>query len=76
MRGILALLVVMTIIGSVTATDVSSSESAAPAFFRVKYHTTIGDIVLNITRANAPLGVDRFYNVSTFFFSCGRMINQ
>jgi len=35
----------------------------APAFFRVQFTATCGNIVLNITRAHAPLGVDRFYEL-------------
>jgi peptidyl-prolyl cis-trans isomerase A (cyclophilin A) len=35
----------------------------APATFRVKFTTTKGDIVMDITRAWAPRGVDRFYNL-------------
>ncbi len=35
----------------------------APATFRVKMTTTKGDIVMELTRAWAPRGVDRFYNL-------------
>jgi peptidyl-prolyl cis-trans isomerase A (cyclophilin A) len=35
----------------------------APAMFQVKFTTTKGDFVLSVTRAWAPLGADRFYNL-------------
>ena len=35
----------------------------APATFDVKFTTTKGDFVVHITRAWAPLGADRFYNL-------------
>lgn len=45
----------------------------APAVFRVNIDTTRGPVVVEITRANAPLGADRFYNlVKTKFFDGAR----
>ncbi|MFA5624539.1 MAG: peptidylprolyl isomerase [Bradymonadales bacterium] len=42
----------------------------APDSYRVKFSTSKGDIVLELTRDWAPLGVDRFYNlVKNGFFS-------
>ena len=35
----------------------------APATYQVKFTTTKGDFVLSVTRAWAPLGADRFYNL-------------
>ncbi len=35
----------------------------APASFKVKFDTTQGDIVIEVTRAWAPNGADRFYNL-------------
>jgi len=35
----------------------------APAVFRAKITTTQGDFVVEVTRAWAPLGADRFYNL-------------
>jgi hypothetical protein len=71
MRSISLLAIILVIgIASVSAGSASdsvisgpSNATVAPAFFRVKFHTTIGDIILNITRTNAPLGVDRFYDL-------------
>ena len=41
----------------------------APASFKVKFTTTKGDFVVEVTRAWAPLGADRFYNlVKNHFF--------
>jgi peptidyl-prolyl cis-trans isomerase A (cyclophilin A) len=42
----------------------------APATYRAKLTTTKGDIVVEVTRAWAPLGADRFYNlVKTGYFT-------
>src|SRR5436190_7113912 len=42
----------------------------APDVYRVKFTTTKGDFVIEITRAWAPLGADRFYNlVKNRFFT-------
>jgi len=35
----------------------------APASFRVRLETSEGDVVIQVTRAWAPLGADRFYNL-------------
>jgi len=41
----------------------SSMKARAPEVFRARFTTTKGAIVLEITRAWAPLGADRFYNL-------------
>lgn len=41
----------------------SLAKEKAPAQFRVKFETTKGDFVVQVTRASAPLGADRFYNL-------------
>src|SRR2546422_9934571 len=38
-------------------------KAVAPPVFRVKFTTTKGDFVVEVTRAWAPLGADRFYNL-------------
>jgi peptidyl-prolyl cis-trans isomerase A (cyclophilin A) len=40
----------------------------APATYQVKFMTTKGDFVLSVTRAWAPLGADRFYNLARHHF--------
>jgi peptidyl-prolyl cis-trans isomerase A (cyclophilin A) len=47
----------------------SSLKAQAPDLFRVKFATTHGDFVVEVHRAWAPLGADRFYNlvVNNFF---------
>ena len=37
----------------------------APDAFRVELDTSRGPITMEVTRANAPIGVDRFYNMVT-----------
>jgi len=47
----------------------SSLDDHAPATFKAKFTTTKGDFVVEVTRAWAPLGADRFYNlVKNHFF--------
>lgn len=43
-------------------------KSKAPASYKVKFVTTKGDFVLEVTRAWAPLGADRFYNLVRHHF--------
>ncbi len=40
----------------------------APETFQVKFETTRGDFVMTVTRAWAPVGVDRFYNLVKHHF--------
>jgi peptidyl-prolyl cis-trans isomerase A (cyclophilin A) len=40
-----------------------AAKATAPAKFKVKFSTTKGDFVVEVTRAWAPLGADRFYNL-------------
>jgi len=47
----------------------SSLNERAPVTFKAKFTTTRGDFVVEVTRAWAPLGADRFYNlVKNHFF--------
>ncbi|MEO0324939.1 MAG: peptidylprolyl isomerase [Myxococcota bacterium] len=43
--------------------DPSLANATAPATFTVKLETTEGDVLIDVTRAWAPLGADRFYNL-------------
>ncbi len=43
--------------------DHESWSRQAPETFKVKFETSKGDIVIQVTRAWAPLGADRFYNL-------------
>ena len=43
--------------------DPSTMKSPAPAVFKAKFTTTQGDFVVQVTRAWAPIGADRFYNL-------------
>ena len=47
----------------------STLKAQAPDLFRAKFTTTKGDFVVEVHRAWAPLGADRFYNlvVNNFF---------
>lgn len=40
----------------------------APEAFQVKFETTRGDFTMDVTRAWAPIGVDRFYNLVKHHF--------
>ncbi len=43
--------------------DPSTLKAIAPASYKAKFTTTQGDFVVQVTRAWAPLGADRFYNL-------------
>ena len=43
--------------------DPSTLKATAPATYKVKFTTTQGEFVLQVTRAWAPIGADRFYNL-------------
>jgi peptidyl-prolyl cis-trans isomerase A (cyclophilin A) len=40
----------------------------APETFQVKFTTTKGDFTVSVTRASAPIGADRFYNLCKHHF--------
>ena len=44
-------------------TDPTLAKDKAPDQYKVKFETTKGDIIINVTRAWAPQGADRFYNL-------------
>ena len=46
----------------------ASLHEQAPAEFTVKFVTTKGDFTVKVTRAWAPLGADRFYNLAKHHF--------
>src|ERR1700683_5431422 len=43
--------------------DPSTMKSKAPETYKVKFVTTKGDVIIQVTRAWAPQGADRFYNL-------------
>jgi peptidyl-prolyl cis-trans isomerase A (cyclophilin A) len=43
--------------------DPSLAVEKAPDVYKVKFATSKGDFVVEVTRASAPLGADRFYNL-------------
>jgi peptidyl-prolyl cis-trans isomerase A (cyclophilin A) len=53
--------------------DPKKATETAPARFRVRFETTHGSFVIAVTRAWAPLGADRFYNLvrAGFFEDAG-----
>jgi peptidyl-prolyl cis-trans isomerase A (cyclophilin A) len=46
----------------------SMLKEKAPETFQVKFETTRGDFVMNVTRSWAPIGADRFYNLVKHHF--------
>ena len=38
-------------------------KARAPEVYKVKFATTKGDVIIQVNRAWAPLGADRFYNL-------------
>jgi peptidyl-prolyl cis-trans isomerase A (cyclophilin A) len=49
----------------------ASLKDKAPEQFQARFTTTKGDFVVDVTRAKAPLGVDRFYNLVKYGFFNG-----
>src|ERR1700689_1335328 len=49
----------------------ASITGQAPETFQVKFETTAGDFTVKVTRAWAPLGADRFYNLVRHHFYDG-----
>lgn len=58
-----AALVLLALIGSAVATV--AADDRAPERFRVRLDTTKGPVVIDCTRAWAPLGADRFFTLVT-----------
>lgn len=59
--------------GSAALRDPSKATAKAPATFRARFTTPRGSFVVSVTRAWAPLGADRFYNlVQAGFFDGAR----
>jgi peptidyl-prolyl cis-trans isomerase A (cyclophilin A) len=46
----------------------ASLHATAPAVFHVRFHTTKGDFTIEVVRAWAPNGADRFYNLVEHHF--------
>ncbi len=51
--------------------DPASLKEQAPGTYKVKFTTTKGDFVVEVTRAWAPRGADRFYNLVQHHFYDG-----
>lgn len=49
----------------------ASLHAKAPDVYFVKFHTSRGDFTMKVTRAWAPLGADRFYNLAEHHFYDG-----
>jgi peptidyl-prolyl cis-trans isomerase A (cyclophilin A) len=50
-------------LGACSAGAQKPANETAPATFRVNLDTSRGPVVIEVTRANAPIGADRFYNL-------------
>ena len=51
------------LLGASSACAQKPSNETAPATFRVNFDTSRGPVVIEVTRADAPIGADRFYNL-------------
>jgi peptidyl-prolyl cis-trans isomerase A (cyclophilin A) len=56
---------------SASLLDPASLKLQAPAVFDARFTTTKGDFVVEVTRAWAPRGADRFYNLVKYHFFDG-----
>jgi peptidyl-prolyl cis-trans isomerase A (cyclophilin A) len=58
-------------------TDPAALTEQAPATYKAKFETSKGTFVVQVTRAWAPVGADRFYNlVKNGFFDNGRFFRD
>jgi len=60
-----------TVVTRPSLNNPSSLKDKAPEQFQARFTTAKGDIVVEVTRAMAPLGVDRFYNLVKYGFFNG-----
>lgn len=51
------------LLGACSAGAQKLTNDAAPATYRVTLDTSRGPVVIEVTRADAPIGADRFYNL-------------
>jgi peptidyl-prolyl cis-trans isomerase A (cyclophilin A) len=51
------------LLGACSAGAQKPANETAPETFRVNLDTSRGPVVIEVTRANAPIGADRFYNL-------------
>jgi peptidyl-prolyl cis-trans isomerase A (cyclophilin A) len=83
LRSFAVLLATVVLVSLTTASSGSAQSAAAlkspaklaetaPATYKVKFDTTVGVFVIEVTRAWAPLGADRFYNLvkNGFYDDC------
>src|SRR5580700_5967475 len=54
---------VALLLGACSAGAQKPTNETAPATFRVNFDTSRGPVVIEVTRADAPIGADRFYNL-------------
>ncbi len=59
----LILTLALSLFAGAIALPAAAQETPAPATYKVKFDTTKGAFTVQITRAWAPLGADRFYNL-------------
>lgn len=71
--GLVPVLVPPALAQKARLADPAALTEQAPATYKAKFDTSKGSFVIQVTRAWAPLGADRFYNlVKNGFFDDGR----
>src|SRR5580693_5683136 len=63
MKTFLLIASMALLLGACSAGAQKPSNETAPATFHVNLDTSRGPVVIEVTRANAPVGADRFYNL-------------
>jgi len=63
MRNFPLITCVVFLLGACSAGGQKVTNETAPATYKVNLDTSKGPVVIEVTRADAPLGADRFYNL-------------
>jgi peptidyl-prolyl cis-trans isomerase A (cyclophilin A) len=63
MKNLSLIVSVVLLLAACSAGAQKLTNETAPASFRVNFDTSRGPVVIEVTRADAPVGADRFYNL-------------
>src|SRR5438270_5967140 len=59
----ISLIISIALLTACAACGQKPANETAPATFKVTFDTSRGPVLIEVTRAEAPIGADRFYNL-------------